>query len=183
MARLNLTAADNNQQILLDYLETNASDELAAKINNGKRTLTDCWDFIKNKAKKRAVSGCVAIPDSEVFGWTVHFFEESKEDLEREDAVEKSILQRRNEALAKKREEEARQMEAERKRKYQEALEKQAAEAEAKERERKAKEEEKAAAAAKKAAEQEEKRKQKELAATGAVAGQTSLFDFFGLEE
>lgn len=183
MARVNLTASDKNQQLLLDYLEQNASDELAGKINGGKRTLSDCWGFIRNKAKRQASGGCAVISDEEVFGWAVHYFEESKEDLDREDAEEQSIIQRRNEALAKKREEEARQMEAERKRKYQEALEKQAAEAEAKERERKAKEAEKAAAAAKKAAEAEEKRKKKELEQTGAVAGQTSLFDFFSLEE
>ena len=35
MAKLNLTAADQNEEIILHYLENNASETLADKINNG----------------------------------------------------------------------------------------------------------------------------------------------------
>lgn len=172
MARLNLKAGSKPEQLILDYLEANASDELVEKINSGTRTMADCFGYVRNKAKNRVIGQCAMIEDVEVFGWAVHYFEEQKDALDRETAAEKSLLQQRNEERQKK-------AEAERKKKYEEQLERQAKEAAEKERER---QERIAAAAAKKAAEEEERRKKKEAEKTGAVAGQTTLFDFFGLE-
>lgn len=181
MARINKTADGRNQQLVLEYLENNASDVLVEKINSGTRTIADCWRFITGKARLRAVSGsgtgsCAVISDEEVFGWAVHFFEESSEDLKKEDAAEERRAAARREEQDKLR----KQREAEAQRKARQEEERRHAAAEA---ERKRKEKEKAEAAAKKAAEAEEKRKQKEFDATGAVAGQSSLFDFFSLEE
>ena len=90
MARINKTADGRNQQLVLEYLENNASDVLVEKINSGTRTIADCWRFITGKARSRAVSGsgtgsCAVISDEEVFGWAVHFFEESSEELKKED--------------------------------------------------------------------------------------------------
>lgn len=181
MARINKTADGRNQQLVLEYLENNASDVLVEKINSGTRTIADCWRFITGKARSRAVSGsgtgsCAVISDEEVFGWAVHFFEESSEDLKKEnDAEERRAAARRAEQDKLRKQREA---EAQRKARQEEERRQAAAEAE-----RKRKEKEKAEAAAKKAAEAEEKRKQKEFDATGAVAGQSSLFDFFSLEE
>ena len=76
MGRLNLTAEDSTSQIILDYLESNASDSLVEKINTGNKTLTQCFNYIKTEAKKEAVNGCACISDAAVFGWAVHFFEE-----------------------------------------------------------------------------------------------------------
>ena len=165
MARLNLKAGSKPEQLILDYLEENASDELVEKINSGTRTMSDCFGYVRNRAKNRAIGNCAMIEDVEVFGWAVHYFEEQKDALDRETAAEKSLLQQRNEERQKK-------AEAERKKKYEEQLERQAKEAA----------ELLAAAAAKKAAEEEERRKKKEAEKAGAVAGQTTLFDFFGLE-
>lgn len=181
MARINKTADGRNQQLVLEYLENNASDVLVEKINSGTRTIADCWRFITGKARSRAVSGsgtgsCAVISDEEVFGWAVHFFEESSEDLKKEDAAEERRAAARREEQDKLRKQ--REAEAQRKARQEEERRQAAAEAE-----RKRKEKEKAEAAAKKAAEAEEKRKQKEFDATGAVAGQSSLFDFFSLEE
>lgn len=191
MAKLNLKATGKNQELVLDYLEKNASDDLAEKINTGTRSIADCWRFITGKAKARATSaggGSVAmISDDEVYGWAVHFFEESPEDLKKEQSAEDAeAAERRKETDKQRAEENARRLEeqakeAERKRQEKEAAEKRLAE-EA-ERVRQQKEKEKAEAAARKAAAAEEKRKQKEFDATGAVAGQSSLFDFFSLEE
>ena len=93
MARINKTADGRNQQLVLEYLENNASDVLVEKINSGTRTIADCWRFITGKARSRAVSGsgtgsCAVISDEEVFGWAVHFFEESSADLKKEDEAE-----------------------------------------------------------------------------------------------
>ena len=176
MARLKLKAEGRSQELVLAYLEENASEDLAQKINEGNRTMADCWGYITGRARNKAKGNSVAIEDAEVYGWAVHFFEESNGDLKREsDAEASAAAQRRNEENKRRAEEAAR------KQKEKEEAEKKLAE-EA-EKARLQKEKEKAEAAAKKAAEAEEKRKKKEFEATGAVAGQSSLFDFFGLEE
>lgn len=74
--RLNLTASGKNQELVLAYLEENASDVLAEKINKGTKTMDDCWKFITGEAKKKAKDGCACIEDVQVYGWAVHFFEE-----------------------------------------------------------------------------------------------------------
>ena len=167
MAELRLTASGRNQELVLAYLQENASDVLAEKINNGTKTMAGCWDFITKEARKMATNNCAAVDDATVYGWAIHYFEE--DDIE--DAAEKAAKARRDMKAA----------EEEKKRKEREEAEKKlAAEAEAA---RIRKEQEKAAAEAKKAAEKAEKERRKQEAATGAVAGQTTLFDFFNLEE
>lgn len=75
--RLNLRAEGSEQGIVLQYLEANASDVLAEKINNGSKTLEGCWKFIEGQAKKKAKGkNSIAVQDQEVFGWAIHFFEE-----------------------------------------------------------------------------------------------------------
>ena len=75
--KLNLRADGPEQQAVLQYLESNASDVLAEKINNGSKTLEGCWKFIESQAKKKAKGqNCVCCTDQEVFGWAVHYFEE-----------------------------------------------------------------------------------------------------------
>ena len=73
---LNLTAKGDNEKIILQYLENNASEVLAEKINSGTKTLADCWKFITECARKQAKDGCACIRDDVVFGWAIHFFEE-----------------------------------------------------------------------------------------------------------
>lgn len=73
---LNLKATTPNEEIILNYLNANASETLAAKINNGKKTLTQCWNYIVSEAKKLAQNNCACVEDKTVFGWAIHFFEE-----------------------------------------------------------------------------------------------------------
>lgn len=166
MARIHLTTQDKNHGLILTYLEENASDELVEKINAGKKTLAGCWDFIVARARAKATGRCACIEDVEVYGWAVHYFEESDEDLKKEDQQNQSILQKAREEAAAKREAERRKAEAAAAEKA--ALEKARLEAERQERE------------AKKAAEAEERRRKAEEKKTGAVAGQFSMFDLLG---
>lgn len=76
MARLNLEAKNQPQELILQYLEQNASESLVDRINTGKKTLNDCFAWIKEEARKRAVNGVAAIEDRQVYGWAVHYFEE-----------------------------------------------------------------------------------------------------------
>lgn len=84
--RLNLQAKGENQKLVLAYLEENASDVLAERINSGSKTMQDCWDFICKCAKEQAKNNCACIRDEVVFGWAIHFFEEDS--IEPEKAVE-----------------------------------------------------------------------------------------------
>ena len=88
MITLNLTAKNTEQEVVKQYLEENASEMLAEKINNGvkiikeNRTLInkkDLQNFMKyaaNEARKSAVNNCAIIEDEIVFCWAIHYFEE-----------------------------------------------------------------------------------------------------------
>ena len=90
MKELNLNPTTQPQKIIKEYLEQNASDILADKINNGvpvekdgktllnKKTLDDFMKYANDEARKMAEKGanCACIEDSIVFGWAIHYFEE-----------------------------------------------------------------------------------------------------------
>ena len=88
--KLNLQATTKEEQKVKAYLEANASETLAEKINNGvrvqkdgkmlinKKTLADFLQFACDEAKKQAEKGAssACIDDETVYGWAVHYFEE-----------------------------------------------------------------------------------------------------------
>ena len=88
--KLNLDAKTNEERKVKAYLETNASEILAEKINNGvriqkdgktllnKKTLAGFMKFACDEAKKQAEKGAqsACIDDDVVYGWAVHYFEE-----------------------------------------------------------------------------------------------------------
>ena len=71
---LKLEAKNRNEELVLKHLMETATDLLVEKINNGKKTLQGCWNYITGEAKKKAVSGCACIEDKEVYGWATHYF-------------------------------------------------------------------------------------------------------------
>jgi hypothetical protein len=90
MTTLNLTPQNKQEELILTYLQNNASESLADKINNGtpfekdgnpllnKKTLSGfmkyACDEARNLAEKGANSAC--IDDATVYGWAIHYFEE-----------------------------------------------------------------------------------------------------------
>ena len=89
MNKLNLTATTPEQERVKEYLEQNASDVLAEKINNGVRVKKDGLTLINKKdldgfikyayeeARKLAKGqSCACVSADIVFGWAVHYFEE-----------------------------------------------------------------------------------------------------------
>lgn len=76
MARTKLEGKNSYERLVVDYIENNASDMLVEKINNGTKTMAQCWEYIRSEAHGKAVGGCACISDQEVFGWAIHFFEE-----------------------------------------------------------------------------------------------------------
>lgn len=87
---LNLTAQNKQEELVLKYLQDNASETLADKINNGtpfekdghsltnKKTLAGFMRFACDEARKLAEKGANStfIDDQTVYGWAIHFFEE-----------------------------------------------------------------------------------------------------------
>lgn len=90
MKQLNLEAKTKEQQRIKAYLEENASNILAEKINNGvlikkdgkillnRKTLYGFMSFATEEARKQAEKGAryAMVEDDVVFGWAVHYFEE-----------------------------------------------------------------------------------------------------------
>lgn len=75
--RTGLKANSKETEIILDYLEENASDVLVEKIRKSNKTMDSCWKFIFECARKAAEGkGSYGCAGQEVFGWAVHFFEE-----------------------------------------------------------------------------------------------------------
>ena len=90
MIKLNLTTSNKEQEIIKQYLQENASEMLADKINNGvkivkenktlinKKDLNGFMKYASSEARKLAGKGsnCACIEDKVVFGWAIHYFEE-----------------------------------------------------------------------------------------------------------
>mgnify|MGYP001625032532 FL=1 len=90
MIKLNLETKNKEQEILKAYLEENASETLADKINNGvkiqkdnktlinKKTLDTFMKYAYEEARKLVEKGanCAYIEDKTVFAWAMHYFEE-----------------------------------------------------------------------------------------------------------
>lgn len=88
--KLKLETKNKQQELVLEYLESNASDTLIEKINNGVRVTKDNVELVNKKdldgffkyatdearklIEKGATSACVE--DNVVFGWAIHYFEE-----------------------------------------------------------------------------------------------------------
>ena len=87
---LNLKANTPSEQKILEYLQNNASETLADKINSGtpfekdgkplnnKKTLSDFMKYACDEARKLAEKGAnsACIDDATVYGWAIHYFEE-----------------------------------------------------------------------------------------------------------
>ncbi len=94
MTKLNLTAADDKQQIVLENLIPMVSDVLAEKINNGvyiekdgktllnKKDLSTFMDYATEQAKntlseqQRSGKQNVCIQGDQIMSWAIHYFEE-----------------------------------------------------------------------------------------------------------
>ena len=74
--KVNKTANNQAEQRVLEYLESLDSPELIRKINATDKDIPDALNYVKNQVRARAVNGCAAVEDIEVFGMIIHYFEE-----------------------------------------------------------------------------------------------------------
>lgn len=107
MIELNLIASGKEQELIKQYLQDNASETLADKINNGvkitkdnrtllnKKNLNGFMKFASDEARKLAEKGtnCACVEDKTVFGWATHYFEEDtiEGNLYNEDGTEYKV--------------------------------------------------------------------------------------------
>ena len=92
MQKLNLETKNKEQELIKDYLENNASEILAEKINNGikfnkdnktfinKKDLDSFMKYANEEARKLVEKNqnYACIEDKTVFGWAIHYFEEDE---------------------------------------------------------------------------------------------------------
>ena len=50
------------------------SDENAQKALDEEKTLKECWDNVKSKARKQASGGCAMVSDDRVFEWVKDYY-------------------------------------------------------------------------------------------------------------
>ena len=88
--RLNLETKSKEQELIKAYLEENASEIIAERINNGtpfekdgkqlinRKTLDGFMRYACDEARKLAAKGAnsACVEDKVVYGWAVHYFEE-----------------------------------------------------------------------------------------------------------
>lgn len=88
--KLNLEAKTKEQELIKAYLEENASEPLAGKINSGtpfvkdgktlinRKTLDGFLRYASDEARKLASKGAqsACVEDKVVYGWAMHYFEE-----------------------------------------------------------------------------------------------------------
>ena len=118
MIKLNLEAKTREQERVKAYLEANASEVLAEKINEGvkivkdgktlinKKTLEGFMKFAQEEARKQVEKGArsACIDDEVVFGWAIHYFEEEtiEEQLYNEDGTEVKVAPKKATPAPKK---------------------------------------------------------------------------------
>lgn len=68
----NVKSAD--LKLICEYL-LNRQD-MQEKLNNPNKSINEMFDYVRSKAKRKAVNGCAVISDTEVFGWAVHYYDE-----------------------------------------------------------------------------------------------------------
>ena len=64
---------------VIEYLVSRA--DMNEKYLNEEKSLKQMVEYIKSEAKKQAVNGMAMIEDEEVYGWAIHYFDETNEKL------------------------------------------------------------------------------------------------------
>lgn len=73
-----LKTENSVQKEIANYLISHCKKEPAFmdKIMNEKKSLNECFEYIKSEARKQAIGNAAVIDRDTVFGWAVHYFDE-----------------------------------------------------------------------------------------------------------
>lgn len=80
--RIKILGKDIKEDALLEIINYLISrEDMADKYLNEEKNLSGMIDFIRTKAKEKAINNMAVVKDEEVFGWAIHYFDESNADL------------------------------------------------------------------------------------------------------
>lgn len=81
-----LATAKNEKEVIQKYLEEVSKEDSQVKegLQNEKKDINECWDFIVNKAKKELNGKNGFLNPNTVFGWAIHYYTEEKETIDEE---------------------------------------------------------------------------------------------------
>lgn len=82
LERIRVLASEITHKTTLKVVEYLLSrEDMNDKYLNEEKSLKQMIDFIRSEAKKQAQDGMAMIEDTTVYGWAIHYFDESNEDL------------------------------------------------------------------------------------------------------
>lgn len=88
--RIKQLSSDIEDKALLKIINYLISrDDMDDKYLNEEKSLKQMIEYIKNRAQEKAHNGMAIIEDEEVYGWAIHYFDESNESLNLDAVSEK----------------------------------------------------------------------------------------------
>ena len=80
--RIKILASEIKDSALLKIIEYLLSrEDMNEKYLNEEKNLTNMVNYIKSEARKKQNNGIAIIEDQVVFGWAIHYFDETDEQL------------------------------------------------------------------------------------------------------
>ena len=80
--RIKVLGSEVKDKALLKVIEYLVSrEDMNEKYLNEEKSLKQMVEYIKSEAKKQAVNGMAMIEDEEIYGWAIHYFDETNEKL------------------------------------------------------------------------------------------------------
>lgn len=81
--RIKALAAEIKDKALLKIIEYLTSrEDMNDKYLNEEKTLKQMTEFIKEQAQKQSHDGMAMVEDEVVYGWAIHYFDETNDKLE-----------------------------------------------------------------------------------------------------
>lgn len=81
--RIKALAAEIKDKALLKIIEYLTSrEDMNDKYLNEEKTLKQMTEFIKGQAQKQSHDGMAMVEDEVVYGWAIHYFDETNDKLE-----------------------------------------------------------------------------------------------------
>lgn len=89
-----LKTEDKNIQLVVDELikQCEREEGFKDKVLNEKKSLKECWEYIRILARKEAIDGVATIDNQTVYGWAIHYFDEEELEELKKPAVSKSSI-------------------------------------------------------------------------------------------
>lgn len=101
MERIKILASDVKDNAVLEIVNYLLSrEDMNEKYLNEEKSLKGMLEYIRSKAKIKAVNNMAIIKDEEVFSWAIHYFDETNNDLKINSTENK--VEQKNEKVVEK---------------------------------------------------------------------------------